>query len=285
MRFTLRPGRPEDAPICGPICHDAFKTISEKHGFPPDFPNPEVATRLLAAMLRDAGVYSVVAEIDGRPVGSNFMTESDAIAGIGPITVDPNVQDSSIGRALMENVLERARAKRFAGVRLVQAAFHARSMSLYTKLGFDAREPLVAIQGKPLGVAIPGRVVRRAVDADAEACDGVCRNAHGHDRAAELRHAIHRGTATVVEAGGRVTGYATVVGFFGHAVGETNDDVAALVGAAREFPGPGFLLPIRNAELFRWCLAQGLRVVQPMTLMSVGLYNESRGAFLPSILY
>jgi len=37
--------------------------------------------------------------------------------------------------------------------------------------------------------------------------------------------------------------------------------------------------------LFRWCLDNGLRVVEPMTLMSVGLYNEPVGAFLPSVLY
>ena len=48
---------------------------------------------------------------------------------------------------------------------------------------------------------------------------------------------------------------------------------------------PGLLLPSRNGEVFRWCLARGLRVVQPMTLMSLGLYNEPRGAFLPSILF
>ena len=59
----------------------------------------------------------------------------------------------------------------------------------------------------------------------------------------------------------------------------------ALIGAAPRVEGPGFLLPTRNSELFRWCLAQGLRVVQPMTLMSLGLYNEPKGAFLPSILY
>jgi hypothetical protein len=44
-------------------------------------------------------------------------------------------------------------------------------------------------------------------------------------------------------------------------------------------------MPSRNAELFRWCLASGLRVVEPMMLMSLGLYNEPKGAFLPSILY
>jgi hypothetical protein len=88
-----------------------------------------------------------------------------------------------------------------------------------------------------------------------------------------------------VERDGRITGYATDIGFFGHAVGETVDDVKALIAAATSYPGPGFMVPMRNAELLRWCLEQGLRVVQPMTLMSIGPYAEPKGAFLPSILY
>jgi hypothetical protein len=71
----------------------------------------------------------------------------------------------------------------------------------------------------------------------------------------------------------------------GHAVGETNEELKALIGAAPEFLGPGFLLPSRNWELFRWCLEHRLRVVQPLSLMSIGLYNEPAGAFLPSILF
>jgi hypothetical protein len=46
-----------------------------------------------------------------------------------------------------------------------------------------------------------------------------------------------------------------------------------------------FLLPTRQADLFRWCLAQGLRVVKPMTLMAMKEYQEPRGCFLPSVLY
>ncbi len=46
------------------------------------------------------------------------------------------------------------------------------------------------------------------------------------------------------------------------------------------FIGPGFLLPTRDSELFRWSLDKGLRVVQPITLMSLGLYDEPAGAFL-----
>jgi hypothetical protein len=46
-----------------------------------------------------------------------------------------------------------------------------------------------------------------------------------------------------------------------------------------------FLLPTRQADLFRWCLGQGLRVVKPMTLMAMNDYQEPRGCFLPSVLY
>jgi hypothetical protein len=107
------------------------------------------------------------------------------------------------------------------------------------------------------------------------------------DRAGVIPSGSSRPAAslTVVEHDGRLTGYATAIGFFGHAVGESNEDLKALIGAAPAFLGPGFLLPTRNGALVRWCLGHGLRVVQPMTLMSLGLYHEPTGAFLPSVLY
>lgn len=285
MELKLRSGTPEDAEICGRICYSAFKTISEAHGFTPDFPAPEIAVGLLKWMLTHREFYSVIAEIDGRIVGSNFLDERNNIAGVGPITVDPTVQNRAIGRRLMDAVHERAAQKNFAGVRLIQAGFHSRSLSLYAKLGYDVREHLACMQGNALGVSIEGHDVRSANEADIENCNRLCREVHGHDRAGELRDAVAQGSATVVEHDGRITGYGTVIGFFGHAVGESNKDLKALIGAAREFAGPGFLLPTRNGDLFRWCLNNGLRVAQPMTLMSKGLYNEPAGAFLPSILY
>jgi len=285
MNVKLRSGTPADAETCGRICYNAFKRISEAHGFPPDFSAPEVAIGLLTWMLTHPKFYSVVAEIDGRIVGSNFLDERNTIAGVGPITVDPTVQNRAIGRRLMDAVHERAEVKNFVGVRLIQAGFHTRSLSLYAKLGYDVREHLACMQGNALGSSIDGHVVRPATEADLESCNRVCRAVHGHDLNGELRDAITRGTATVVEHDRCATGYATVIGFFGHAVGETNKDLKALIGAAREFAGPGFLVPTRNAELFRWCLGNGLRVTQPMTLMTKGLYNEPAGAFLPSILY
>ena len=285
MDIKLRPGTPADADICGRICYDAFKTISEAHGFAPDFPAPEVAIDVLRRMLANPKFYSVVAEIDGRIVGSNFLDERNRIAGVGPVTVDPAVQNRAIGRSLMDAVQERASERNFPGVRLIQAGFHTRSLSLYAKLGYDVREHLVCMQGSGLGISVEGHVVRQATKADLENCNRLCRNVHGHDRAGELKDAVAQGSAIVAEHDARITGYATVIGFFGHAVGETNKDLKALIGAAGEFAGPGLLLPTRNSELFRWCLTNGLRIAQPMTLMSKGLYNEPSGAFLPSILY
>jgi ribosomal protein S18 acetylase RimI-like enzyme len=285
MDIRLRAGTSDDARACGIICYEAFKSISEHHNFPPDFPEPEMAIGLLSYLLTSKDIYSVVAEVEGRIAGSNFLWEQTIISGVGPITVDPQLQNVAVGRRLMEDVMRRSQDRGFAGIRLVQAAYHNRSLSLYTKLGFDTREPLSAMQGAPINLKIPGREVRAAKEDDLKACNKLCIAVHGHDREKELMEAIRAGTATIVEQKGRITGYSTTVGFLGHSVAETNDDLKALIGAATAFPGPGFLLPTRNSELLRWCFENKLRIVMPMTLMTMGLYNKPRGSFLPSVIY
>ena len=285
MEIQIRRVRPEDAAELGRICYQAFKTINEQHGFVPDFASADAAVNAITKAIAHPGFYGVAAEAEGRLIGSNFLDERSAVAGIGPITVEPARQNRSAGRLLMEAVLERTREKKFPGVRLVQAAFHNRSLSLYSKLGFVVREPLSCMQGKALGIEIPGYRVRKAREADMPACHRLCFAVHGHDRAGELGDAMRLGWAQVVERDGGITGYASLIGFRGHAVGATNDDVKALIGAAGEIQGPGILVPSRNADLLTWCLKKGLRVTQPMTLMTLGLYNEPAGAFLPSILY
>ncbi len=285
MDVTLRQGRSEDSKECGRILYEAFKSIADQHNFPPDFPSTEIATGRASTLMSHPGFYSVVAEIEGKIVGSNFLDERTSIAGIGPISVDPTVMNQRIGRQLMCEVMARATRRAFPGVRLVQIAYHYRSLGLYTKLGFDTREPLSAMQGKPLGLRIRGYEVRRATEVDLEACDALCRAVHGHDRSGELHDAIQQGAANVVEHLDRITGYSTGIAWFAHAVGKTNEDLKALIAAAPAFLGPGFLVPTRNGELMRWCLSNGLRIATQATLMTVGLYNEPAGPYLPSILY
>ena len=285
MGLTLRLGTPADATDCGRIIYDAFRAIAEQHNFPPDFPSVEAATGVATMLLSHPRFHAVVAEQDGRIVGSNFLDERSIIAGIGPVSVDPPVMNGTIGRRLMQAVLDRAAERGAPGVRLLQVAWHYRSLALYTKLGFEIRETVSALQGAPLGVTIPGHAVRPARREDLPSCNRLCFRVHGHDRGGELDDAVRGGRAHVVERLGRITGYATGIAWFDHAVGETNDDLEALIGAAPAFGGPGFLVPSRNGELLRWCLAHGLRIVAQTTLMTVGLYNEPTGPYLPSVLY
>ncbi len=285
MSLTIRRGRTSDATILGDICYRAFKTIAEEHNFPADVPSPEVAAGLLGTLIAHDGIYDVVAAVDGRVAGSNFLDERNPIAGVGPLTVDPARQNDGVGHDLMRAVLERSAAQGFVGIRLVQAAYHRRSFALYLKLGFEARELLVCLQGTAAPTTLPGFTVRAATADDRSACNRLCARVHGHDRDGELADTIAQGAARVVERGGRITGYATPIAYFGHAVAETDDDLKALIGGAESIPGPGVLVPARNGDVIRWCLDRGLRVTQMMTLMTRGLYNEPQGPWLPSVIY
>ena len=113
------------------------------------------------------------------------------------------------------------------------------AQALYSRLGFDAREPVSVMQGPPLRKRIEGCSVRPAKESDVEDCKRVCMQVHGHDRAGELANAIKDGTAMVVERGERITAYTTVTAFCGHAVAETNLDLQALIASAEAFAGPG----------------------------------------------
>jgi GNAT superfamily N-acetyltransferase len=285
MAIAIRRAAAADAAECGRIICEAFGAIANQHNFPRDFPSVEIATRVAAMLIAHPGFYGIVAERDGRILGSNFMDERSPIGGVGPITVDPAAQNEGIGRQLMDAVIERAAVRHLPGVRLVQDGFHNRSLCLYTRLGFVTREPLSVMQGQALDLRLPGYAVRAATTADADACNALCRGVHGFERSGEVADSIAQSTARVVERLDRITGYATEIGYFAHAVGETNEDLKALIGAAPSFAGPGFLVPTRNHDLFRWCLEQGLRLVKQQTLMTIGLYNKPAGAYLPSILY
>lgn len=283
--IELRPPTADDAEELGRICFEAFRAIAERHNFPPDFPSPEIAATVLSSLISHPDIYGVVAQREGKLLGSNFLDERSQIAGVGPITIDPNSQNAGVGRRLMEDVMSRAAEREFAGVRLLQTAYHTRSLSLYAKLGFEVRDVLATMQGEPIGESLAGHDVRPAEERDIEECSRLCAVAHGYDRAGELRDAVALGMAQVVERDGQIAGYTTGVAFFGHSVAETNEALKALIAAAPEFGGPGFLLPARNIEVFNWCTQRGVRVVQLMTLMTQGDYQNPTRPFLPSILY
>lgn len=283
--MVIRPATPKDVDSCARIFYDAFESIATRHHFPIEPSSREFTNFKVSEMLSDDGFFGLVAERDGELLGCAFVDERAVIAGIGPVTVDPAAQDDGIGRALMQAAVDRERDRGVAGMRLVQTAYHYRSLALYAKVGFVVRESLSVLQGTPPAISMPGRGVRPATLHDLDRCSDLCIRVHGHERNRELQAAITAGTAHVVERPSGLCGYATGFGYGWHAVAETNEDLIALLSSAQAFMGLGILVPSRNAELLRWGLEHGLRIVQQSTLMTIGLYNQPTATYLPSILF
>jgi hypothetical protein len=80
-----------------PMCVAAFVTrLSPRSAastiFPPDFPTPEAEVGLLGMLFSDPGFFSVIVECDGDVVGSNCLDQRSTIAGVGPVTVAPDIR-------------------------------------------------------------------------------------------------------------------------------------------------------------------------------------------------
>jgi predicted N-acetyltransferase YhbS len=283
---SVRQMRPDDAESCGRVGFEAHGAVAAAHNVPSEQPSLEFAVRMIADKLADPLARGFVAERGGRIVGSIFLNTFPPapVAVIGPLTVYPEAQ-GGVGRRLMEAALTEARHREIAGVRLVQSPAHLRSLALYTKIGFDVQEPLVLMQGNLPTTDAGAARVRRATEEDVAACNAVCRRVHGLEREHELRRALQQDAATVAERGGALVGYAAGLGFLGHAVAETTDDLKALIAGATAILGPGFFVPTRNGDLLRWLLGAGMRAAWPATLMSLGPYQPPAGAFLPSIAF
>lgn len=287
MSLTIREFSAADTEACSRIAYEAFLDVAQRHHSRPDFPSLEFAKVVLESFLYSPTTYGVVAERDGCIVGSNFLAEANEIRGLGPITVDPLGHGRGIGRRLMEAVLERAQGA--AGVRLMQDSFNMSSLSLYASLGFEAKEPTVFMEGKIEGPLPDGVEVRPMEPSDLPQCAALHEAVHGFHRNAEIEHLPPMFARFVAVRDGEVIAYASALNMWAmnHAVARTEADMRALLlGASALLAEPlSFLLPIRQAGLFRWSLGQGLRVIKPMTLMSIGRYQEPAGCFLPSVMY
>ena len=286
--MNIRPVTTADAENCGRIIYKAFSGIADRHNFPHDFPSLEAALQIAQMSVNNPNIVGFVAETGDRQfLGSNFLWRLNEIGGVGPITVDPDAQAKGVGRRLMQAVIEGG--KDMPGIRLVQDAFNTTSMSLYASLGFDVVEPLVIMQGNLAGESSSKTEVRPLKEKDFENCAELCRKVYGFERSTELAQIAQMSPAFVVERDGRIVAYAAAPTFWqmNHAVAETVEDMQNLLAGSAQLTGQplAFLLPTRQAELFRWCLSQKLRVIKPMTLMAMGSYQEPKGAFLPSVLY
>jgi ribosomal protein S18 acetylase RimI-like enzyme len=285
MTLELVPADPQHVSEIGRICYEAFKELQEGHGFPPDFPTIDLARQVLGMLVQRDDFYGVVALRDGQPVGSNFLSLMDPVAGVGPITIDCSCQGQGIGRALMQDVINYARRNDIEQMRLFQDSFNVASLSLYALLGFGVKEAAAFMQAAP--VAETDESVRPVAEPDLPSIEELSKRIYKNSRRNEVAAAAPYGFAAFVrEQQGRITGY-LIPGIFGHGVAETPEDALALIGeAARCLPPPvaRFFCPLSQASFFRQAIQAGCRVIKLMNYMAMGRYEPPNEVWMPSVL-
>jgi GNAT superfamily N-acetyltransferase len=295
MALELIRAKAEHIPRVARIMFDAFKGIHGHHQFPLDIPTLEVARQMTEMLVLRPDFYGVTALLDGKIVGSNFTQISDAVSGVGPISVDPHHQAGGVGRALMQHIVDWSVKNHGPMVRLLQDAFNMRSLSLYNSIGFTVVEPIILAEPKP--AEHPDDSVRPLTIADLPACDALDRRVIKVSRNNELKFLIEHGKAPgFVPFGrfqsGKLAAYVTL-GMIGHGVGESAEDLlTAAAQAARHVPPHvhRIFLPSRNGDLLRLALRMQFRCIKPMSLMAYGPYEapmgpETGAAWTTSVAY
>lgn len=288
MKINIRPPISTDAEACGRIIFESFKKLSNQHGFSSDFPSMEVAAGLAGLLIKKSTVFSIVAETNGAIVGCNFLNEVNPIRSVGPVCVDPDFQGHGVGRRLMEEVLNRA--KDSLGIRLIQEPLNIVSSSLYISLGFEVKESLFLLTGRPKTHVSPqGIDVRPFTLGETNLCAELCANIYGFERTQEVLDALKFSIPFVAMRGNHLIGYSSSMTMLmtNHCVAKTEEDMKALILGIAKLTSESlvFLLPVNQMELFRWCLEEGFRIVKPFTLMSKGEYFEPNGIYCPSASY
>lgn len=287
MTLELRTAALSDAEACGRIVHAAFKDVDERHGFPSLFQSVDQAIHVAKLFIDLDSVHGMVAVEAGDVRGVVFLDRGDPIKSIGLIAVDPACQRQAVGRRLMEAAV--AYAGDVRGIRLVQEAFNVHAMGLYASLGFEVKEPLVVMTGRPRSPVPPTVTARSLTPDDLEACARLCESVHGVDRTVDLQDALALFSPLALVRERRIVAYSYAfhAGSLAWGVAATADDLEALLlvlGATASGP-LRFNVPTRNTRLLRWCLAEGLRIERPLTLMARGWYQEPRGPYFPSGFY
>jgi GNAT superfamily N-acetyltransferase len=281
----IRP-EPSHVPELARICFEAFNSIHDRHAFPRDIPNIELATRIIGLFVTRKDCYGVAAKVGDRLVGSNFLSCTDAVGGVGPIAVDPAFDGRGIGRVLMNDVLGYAKRNGMEQVRLQQDSFNTKSFSLYASLGFDARTPVGLMDAKP--AAAPDPAVRPATAADLPALEELSRRLYKCNRCGEIAMLLGLDLpAFLREHDGTVTGY-FIPGFLGHGVAETETDALALTGEAVRHVASElalFFCPLIQGNFYRAALKSGHRLRKIMTYMTLGPFESPERIWMPSIGY
>lgn len=285
MELTIRSATEADISIGGAVIYEAFQDLADRSGFPSFFPTLEAATEVTVALIPHPAFESAVAEINSEVIGIGFMDKRGSVWGIGPVAVAPNSQSHGVGRKLMQFLLKKGQEA--AGIRLTQEAYNVVSLALYATLGFQVKEPAALLTGVPKSKPVSDVEVRPFHLEDLDKCAALCQQVYGCNRERELLESVQFLSPFVAIRSGEIVAYATATTSLGYGVAKTDEDMQALLlGIAPTSSEPiSIIVPLRNSVFLEWCLAEGLRVIKPITLMAIGEYVEPQGSYFLSVSY
>ncbi len=284
MGINIQRVRQEHTPTLARICYEAFGSLQDRHSVERDFDSVETAGMMVGLFASRPDFAGFVA-LDGTTIlGSNFIQFSDPVAGVGPITIDPAAQARGAGKALMLAVMDEAKRRGVAQVRLMQETINTTSLSLYTKLGFDWRECCSLLRPAPAPADDPR--CRPITEADLPAIDEISRRHYHSSRVNEAAGLLKIGLpGFMFSRNGRDTGY-YFCAFIGHGFAQSDADMADLIGHTLRHAPPHFhkmILPLGQNDLHRLLMSRGGRTVKMLNYMTTGPYTRPQGAWIPSI--
>ncbi|MCJ7511275.1 MAG: GNAT family N-acetyltransferase [Dehalococcoidia bacterium] len=283
---------PDQVEAVGKLVYEAFRDVAIRHGFKPIYESLDFATLHMRNLSRREGFTSFVAIEGGQPLAVNFLDQRNDIAGVGPVAVGVEHQGRGLGRMVMEALLEQAEVSGFQSVRLLQTAYNMVSFSLYCRLGFDAKEEIAFLRGRPPDDERTVGAIRECTPQDLDALDDLSLDVLGFRRRGDVKTIMPFVRPLVVEREGRLVGFVcrfpTPSGILmGPAVARDEEALKDLiVGAARLAPGDlRPVVPVSCPSLLRWALQAGFSLSELGTLMVRGTYEAPAGASMPSIWY
>jgi predicted N-acetyltransferase YhbS len=283
---------PDQVEAVGKLTYEAFRDVALRHGFEPIYESLDFATRVVRSLSRLEGFTSFVASEGGQPLAVNFLDQRNDIAGVGPVAVGVEHQGRGLGRMVMEALLEQAEDCGFQSVRLLQAAYNPVSFSLYCRLGFDVKDELASLRGRPPADEDVAAAVRECTPDDLDGVDRLSLEVLGFRRRGDVEAVMPFVRPLLAEREGRLVGYTCRIPtpsgiLLGPAA--ARDETALkdlIVGAARLAPvdlRP--VVPVSCPSLLRWALQSGFSLSELATLMVRGTYEAPAGAYMPSVWY
>ena len=100
----IRPIEQNDAESCGKIGYEAHKAISSTHGYPSEQPSEESGIGLIRRLLGNPNSSGVLAERQGKILGSIFLHRFPPSLNIEQYAVFPEVSDHSFSSLFLTSV-------------------------------------------------------------------------------------------------------------------------------------------------------------------------------------